>query len=132
MEDGKESLNRKIQELHRILQDKDARIAQLEGEIEDETNKLRQDSTDLQEQVNQLNYIISKLKAELAEKDSLIGRSLNSNDGELKTLRQQLESKKQENAQLQGNVRDLRLTLKDVEADGERKRRDLVEQNRWL
>lgn len=42
---------------------------------------------------------------ELAEKDSLIGRSFNDNDGELKLLRQQLESKKQENNQLQSSVR---------------------------
>lgn len=81
----------------------------------------------MQEQINQLNYIVSKLKAEVAEKDNLIGRSVTSNDGELKTLRQQLEAKKAENAQLQGSVRDLRMNIKDVEADGERKRRELAE-----
>jgi hypothetical protein len=42
---------------------------------------------------------------ELNEKDSLIGRSLNNNDGELKMLKQQLENKKQENSQLQGSIR---------------------------
>jgi uncharacterized protein YlxW (UPF0749 family) len=84
-----------MQELHRLLQDKDAKILELEGEFEDESNKLRQDRTDLQEQINQLNYIVNKLKSELAEKDNLIGRSVMSNDGEVKTLRQQLEAKKQ-------------------------------------
>ena len=58
------------------------------------------------------------MKSELAEKDGLIGRSVMSNDGEVKTLRQQLEAKKQENSQLQASIRDLRLSLKDVEADG--------------
>lgn len=118
VEDGKEALGRKLQELHRLVQDKDAKILELEGEFEDESNKLRQDRTDLQEQINQLNYIVNKLKSELAEKDSLIGRSVMSNDGEVKTLRQQLEAKKQENSQLQASIRDLRLSLKDVEADG--------------
>jgi predicted RNase H-like nuclease (RuvC/YqgF family) len=101
-----------------LVQDKDAKILELEGEFEDETNKLRQDRTDLQEQINQLNYIVNKLKSELAEKDNLIGRSVMSNDGEVKTLRQQLEVKKQESSQLQASIRDLRLSLKDVEADG--------------
>lgn len=73
---------------------------------------MRQDRSDLQEQINQLTYITNKLKAELAEKDSLIGRSLSSNDGDIKALKQQLESKKQENSQLQGSIRDLRLSLK--------------------
>lgn len=74
-----------------------------------------------------MNYIINKLKAELAEKDSMISRSLQDNDGEAKMLRQQLENKKQENSQLQGQLRELRQEIKNVEADGERKRRDLAE-----
>lgn len=44
----------------------------------------------MQEQINQLNYILNKLKAELADKENLIGRSLNDNDGELRMLKQQL------------------------------------------
>ena len=74
-----------------------------------------------------MNYIINKLKAELMEKDSMISRSLQDNDGEAKLLRQQLENKKQENSQLQGQLRELRQEIKNVEADGERKRRDLAE-----
>jgi hypothetical protein len=35
VEDGKEGLTRKLQELHRSLQDKDAKILELEGEFED-------------------------------------------------------------------------------------------------
>jgi chromosome segregation ATPase len=64
---------------------------------------------------------------ELAEKDSMIGRSVNSNDGELKMLRQQLEGKKQEIAALQSTIRDLRMALKDAEAEGERKRKELAD-----
>ena len=127
LEDGKEGLARKLQEAHRLAQDRDARIIELEGELEEETGKLRQDRSDMQEQVNQLTYIVNKLKAEIAEKDGLIGRSVSDNDGEIRSLRQQLEGKRQEVAQLQGSVRDLRLTLKDVEGEGERKRRELAE-----
>lgn len=57
----------------------------------------------------------------------MIGRSLQENDGEAKMLRQQLEHKKQENGQLQGQLRELRNDIKNVEAEGERKRRDLAE-----
>jgi len=53
-------------------------------------NRLRQDRSDLTEQVNQLNYILTKVKNELAEKDNMIGRSVSDNDSELKLLRQQL------------------------------------------
>jgi predicted RNase H-like nuclease (RuvC/YqgF family) len=77
----------------------------------------------MQEQVNQLTYIVNKLKAEISEKESLIGRSVTDNDGEIKTLRQQLENKKQEISQLQSSIRDMRLSLKEVEGEGERKRR---------
>jgi len=38
---------------------------------------------------------LNKVKQELSEKDNLIGRSLNDNDAELTTLKQQLEQKKQ-------------------------------------
>lgn len=127
LEDGKEALARKLQEMHRLLQDKDARILELESELEEETGKLRQDRSDMQEQINQLTYIVNKLKAEIAEKDNLIGRSVSDNDGEIRSLKQQLEGKRQEIAQLQGSIRDLRLTLKDVESEGERKRRELAE-----
>jgi hypothetical protein len=37
-----------------------------------------------------LNYLLNKVKQELAEKDTLIGRSLNDNDAELNGLKQQL------------------------------------------
>lgn len=127
LEDGKEALARKLQEMHRLLQDKDAKILELESELEEETGKLRQDRSDMQEQINQLTYIVNKLKAEIAEKDNLIGRSVSDNDGEIRSLKQQLEGKRQEIAQLQGSIRDLRLTLKDVESEGERKRRELAE-----
>lgn len=64
--------------------------------------------------MNQLNYLISKLKSELADKDGMIGRSMSGNDSENKLLRQQLESKKQENAQLVASLRDTRASLKDL------------------
>ena len=44
----------------------------------------------MNQQLNQLNYLISKLKSEIAEKDNMIGRSLNDNDHELQVLRQQI------------------------------------------
>ena len=49
---------------------------------------------------------------ELAEKDSLIGRSINDNDSDAKHIRQQLESKRQENYQLQSANRELKIALK--------------------
>jgi peptidoglycan hydrolase CwlO-like protein len=54
---------------------------ELEGEYENEINKLSQDRNDLQEQLNQVNYLLTKLKLEIAEKDNMIGRSVNDNDG---------------------------------------------------
>lgn len=110
-----------------MVQDKETKLAEIERDYEDENAKLRQDKTDSQEQVNQLNYLLSKVKSDLAEKDSMIGRSVNGNDSELKLLKQQLESKKQENAQLVSSLRDARASLKEVENDGERKRRELAE-----
>ena len=51
---------------------------------------MRQDCSDLHQQNNHLNYLLTKVKQELAEKESLIGRSLNNNDAELNALKQQL------------------------------------------
>ena len=70
-----------------------------------------------------MNYLISKLKGELSEKDNMLGRTYNDNDHEMQTLKQQLELKKQESAQLSSTIRDLRMSLKDAEGEGERKRR---------
>jgi len=42
----------------------------------------------------------------------MIGRSLNDNDAELNSLRQQLEQKKNENAQLTSTVREIRSNWK--------------------
>jgi len=44
----------------------------------------------MSQQLNQLNYLISKLKGEIAEKDNMIGRSINDKEHELHSLRQQL------------------------------------------
>ncbi len=53
----------------------------------------------------------------------MISRS--GNDSEIKMLRQQLEAKKQENIELQSALKDMRATLKNLEIDYERKRREL-------
>jgi hypothetical protein len=90
LEDGKEGLNRKIQELIRLVQDKESKIAEMERDFEDENSKLRQDKADSMDQINQLNYLLSKVKNDLAEKDNMIGRSVSGNDAELKLLKQQL------------------------------------------
>jgi len=79
-----------------------------------------------------LNYLISKLKGELSEKDNMLGRTYNDNDHEIQTLKQQLELKKQESAQLSSTIRDLRMSLKDAEGEGERKRRELIERCNFL
>lgn len=63
VEDSKEGLNRKIQELVHLLQDRDTKLMDQERNYEDENGKLRQDITSMQEQVNQLNYIVNKLKS---------------------------------------------------------------------
>jgi hypothetical protein len=46
VEDGKEGLNRKVQELIRLVQDKESKIVELERDFEDENAKLRQDRSD--------------------------------------------------------------------------------------
>jgi predicted nucleic acid-binding Zn-ribbon protein len=89
--------------------------------------KLRQDCNDLHAQNNQLTYLLNKVKAELADKDTLIGRSLSTNDAELQTLKQQLEQKRQESAQLTANLREVRGAWKEAEGDWERKKRELLE-----
>lgn len=61
-----------------------------------------------------------------------MGRNYNDNDHEIQTLKQQLEMKKQEIAQMSSTIRDLRVSLKDAEGDGERKRRDLMERCNFL
>ncbi len=76
--------------------------------------------------------MISKLKSEISEKDNALGRNYNDNDHEIQVLKQQVEVKKQENAQLSSTIRDLRVSLKDAESEGERKRRDLVERCNFM
>lgn len=49
-------------------------MVEQERRYDEDISKIDQDRSDLQEQNNQLNYIINKLKMELNEKDSLIGR----------------------------------------------------------
>ena len=75
------------------------------------------------EQISQLNYLVSKLKGQLGEKDNMIGRSASGSDSEVKMLRQQLQAKKQENVELQSALKDMRANLKNLEVDYERKRR---------
>ncbi len=101
----------------RALQEKERELGELEAEKAEEVNKLRQDCADMHQQNNHINYLLNKLKQELAEKDSLIGRSLSDNDGELTALRQQLEQKKNENSQLTVGIRDIRSNFKEAEND---------------
>ena len=105
VEDSKEMILRKNQELLRALQEKEREIGDLDGERTEEISKLRQDCGDLSQQNNHINFLLNKYKQEIAEKDSMIGRSMNDNDNELMTLRQQLDSKKSENTQLATNMR---------------------------
>lgn len=117
VEDSKQSIIRKNTELLRLLQDKDRQVQDLEGEKNDQISRLRQQNLDFSQQNTHLNYLISKLKAEVNEKDSMLGRSYADNDGELQTLKQQLESKKQENFQLSSAVKDLRIVMKNSEGE---------------
>lgn len=39
------------------------------------------ENSDFSQQVTHLNYLITKLKSEVAEKDSMLGRSYADNDG---------------------------------------------------
>jgi regulator of replication initiation timing len=126
-EDGKEGLNRKIQELIRIVQDKESKIADLERDFEDENAKLRQDRSDSLEQINELNYLLSKVKSELADKDNMIGRSVTGSDSEVKALKQQLDAKSKENVQLQISLKEMRARITEIEADSDRKRRELAD-----
>ncbi len=112
IEESKELMQRKNNELLRNLQDKERTFNEYESDRADELHKMRQDNSDLQQQINHQNFLISKLKSELSEKDNQFGRNINDNDHELEVLRQNLEMKKQENAQLSAAARDLRQTLK--------------------
>lgn len=75
---------------------------------------------------------MNKLKSEIADKDSMIGRSYNDNEYELSSLKQQIEVKKQENAQLSAAIRELRMTHKEYEGEWERKKRELAERCNML
>ncbi len=65
-------------------------IQSLQSEQSEQVDKYRQDNAQLQQQVNTLNYLVGKLKSEIAEKDMMLGRSTNDNDHELNSLRQQI------------------------------------------
>lgn len=54
----------------------------------------------MNQQINHLNYLVNKLKSEIGEKDGLLGRANNMSGYEVDTLKQQLESKRQEIARL--------------------------------
>ena len=122
-EDGKEGLNRKVQELIRIVQDKESRMADMERNFEDENAQMRQDRENHGEQINQLTYMLTKVKGELSDKDNYIGKSMSGNDSELQLLKQQVDNKNKENAQLQMTVRELRTRMSDFEGESDRKRR---------
>lgn len=115
VEESKEVLLRKNQELLRALQEKEREIGDIEGEKTEEVNKLRQDCGDLHQQNNHLNFLLGKYKQEIAEKDAMVGRSLNDNDAELTNLRQQLESKKSEISQMAASMREMRSNFKETE-----------------
>lgn len=55
------------------------KINDIESEKFDELNRLREDNNAMSQQINQLNFLISKLKSEIADKDNLLGRSMNNN-----------------------------------------------------
>ena len=55
------------------------KISGLESESYDEVNRLREDNASISQQVNQLNFLVSKMKSEIAEKDNMLGRSMNNN-----------------------------------------------------
>ena len=81
----------------------------------------------MSQQLNQLNFLISKLKSEIAEKDNLIGRSINNNEQEIQALRQQLEMKKQELFQASKSLSNMQVMMKEQESENDRKRRELVD-----
>ena len=90
VQDGKDGLNRKIQELIRIIQDKESKLVELDRELNDQNARLRQEKVENVEQINQLNYLLSKARGELADKDGMMARSSSGNESELKLLKQQL------------------------------------------
>ena len=127
MDESKELLARKNQELQRALQERERALQEIEADRNEEVSRLRGDNSDLEHKLNQLNFLVNKYKGELAEKDSLLGRSHQDNDHEVGALRQQVELKKQENMQMSSTIRDLRMQLKEAESEWERRRREMVD-----
>ena len=74
----------------RALQEKDRQIQELDSEKNEEIGRLRQDLSDQNSQLNHLNHLVNKLKSEISEKDSMLGRTYNDNDHELQALRSQV------------------------------------------
>ncbi|MCB0370876.1 MAG: hypothetical protein KDD45_15995 [Bdellovibrionales bacterium] len=62
------------------MQEKDRELGELDSDRAEEIAKLAQDCADLNQQNNQLNFLLTKYKQELADKDALIGRSRSDTD----------------------------------------------------
>lgn len=127
MDEGKEVLARKNQELQRAIQERERVIQELEADKNEEITRLRSDNGDQEAKINQLNFLVGKYKSDLADKENMIGRSYHDNGHEISGLKEQIEMKKQENIQLSGTIRDLRMQLKESESEWERRRRELVD-----
>lgn len=63
-----------------MLQDRERIIQELEGEKNEEINRLHADNAELDHKIHQISYLMNKYKSELADKENLIGRSYQDND----------------------------------------------------
>ena len=127
VEEAKEILVRKNQELLRTIQEKERLIGEVETGKSDEINKLRQDLSDLSNQNNQLNFLLNKLKQQIADKDNMLNHASSNTEAELNALKAQLQQRRQEISSLNSTNRDLRNNLKEAQYSWEKERRDLIE-----
>lgn len=74
MEEAKESLTRRCQEYHRLIQDKDRQLEEHNATKGDQEQNLRLEIDDLTARVSQLSFLCDKLKGELSERDIQLGR----------------------------------------------------------
>lgn len=75
VEDAKEVLARKINDLTRQLQDKDHQIQELENEKNDEIERLRMDVSDLEAKLTQINFLYEKSKNDIAQREAALNRN---------------------------------------------------------
>ena len=127
LDEARDQLSRKNQDLLRVIQDKEQHLQNNERDKHEQVARLEHEITDLHGKIEHMTYMLEKANNDAYERATAkVTRDVGNTDETIQ-LKQQLDQRRREIEDKNASIRELKQVLKETTSEAERKRIDLQE-----